>query len=719
MQKLRLILLILLSPFLLLAQTRTQVKLETAERATGDLKVTKATYLRKPVFSHDGAILTCDSAVLYQERNFFEAFGNVRINQGDTLNIYSDFLNYDGNAKKAHLDKNVKLIDRENTLTSNVLDYDMVAKIGEYKDGGKLVNKDATITSKTGFYFSNTRDAYFKEDVLVVSPESRITSENLRYNTLTNWTYFYGPTNIKSKDDNLYTENGAYNTKTENAYFGKKNLYTNGSRSLKGDSLYYYGKTGYGRAVKNITFRDTKDQTLLRGQLGEYYRPDERVVVTKKAYVGFGTKDSVTVNDKKIPDTLWLGADTLETQQVLVKTLRLLNKPIVKKDNEIGAEDEVEKAAKEKEKAEARKALQAEGADLAGSDKPTTAIKPAKKLSKKERKLLEKTAAMKDTIPPLPALIDSVALQKAALKRDSVVADSLFKLKRIMPTAKTQIEKVDGKLGVTKNTAAAKDKSKTTAKAAVKLLKDTIVTNPADTVKARVIKAFHNVRVYKSNMQAKADSLFYTAADSTLRWYKNPIVWTDGTQQTGDTIHVFFKNNKIHNLQVIHDGFIVNVEGDSTKFNQVKGKIITGFFNNGELQNMYVDGNAESIYYSKNDKGEFDNVSQTVSSRLRFKFKDKELTNIVTVREVDGAVDPIDKLEKESLLSGFIWKPELRPTSKLDIINGVAIKKAKSKAPTKEKSTSAKAAKDNKKIVEKPKAIPPQPKAVKQVMPEN
>ena len=688
MQKLHLILLLLISPILLLAQTRTQVKLETAERATGDLKVTKATYLRKPVFSHDGAVLTCDSAVLYQERNFFEAFGNVRINQGDTLNIYSDFLNYDGNAKKAHLDKNVKLVDRENTLTSNVLDYDMVAKIGEYKDGGKLVNKDATITSKSGFYFSNTRDAYFKTDVVVVTAEkATITSDNLRYNTLTNWTYFYGPTNIKSKDDNLYTENGAYNTKSENALFGKNNLYTNGSRSLKGDSLYYYGKTGYGKAVKNITFRDTKDQTLLKGQLGEYYRPEERVVVTQKAYVGIGTKDSITVNDKKIPDTLWLGADTLETQQVLVKKLILLNKPIVKKDNEIGTEDEKEKAAKEKEKAEARKALQAESTEVIGAKKVSTVAKPDKKLSKKERKLLAKNStATAIPMPPPSVTIDSVALQKAALKRDSVVADSLFKLKKIMPAVKTKKE--DKKLALNKAVIGTKDKPLAGIKNATKLIKDTTITNPADTVKARVIKAFHNVRVYKSNLQAKADSLFYTAADSTLRWYKDPMLWSNGTQQTGDTIHVFFKNNKIHNLQVIHNGFIVNIDGDSTKFNQVKGKIITGFFNDGELQNMYVDGNAESIYYSKNDKGEFDNVSQTVSSRLRFRFKERELTDIVTVREVDGAVEPIDKVTKEALLTGFIWKPELRPVSKADIIKGLTSNKkpvAKAKSAVKSK----------------------------------
>lgn len=680
MQKFRLLLLLLICPFVLLAQNRTQIKLETAERATGSPKA-NISYLRKPIFSHDGAILKCDSAVLYGgDRNFFEAFGNVHINQGDTLNIYSDFLNYNGNDKKAHLDKNVKLIDRENTLTSNVLDYDMVAKIGKYNTSGKLVNKDATITSKRGVYFSTYRDVYFTKDVLIVTTEKTIiTSDSLRYNTGSNWTYFYGPTNIKNKDDKLYTEDGAYNTKSENAYFGKKNLYTNGSRSLKGDNLYYYGKRGYGKAVKNVVFRDTKDQTVLYGQLGEYYRDEERIVATQKAYVGLGTKDSVTINNKKKPDTLWLAADTLESQRALVKSLKLLTRPAVKKDNEIGAEDEKEKAEKDKEKAEAKKLLQQQADDL----KKSGTTENNKKLSRKERKKLEEEAKkpkVKD-----PPLIDSLLANKNKLRQDSLIADSLAKLKKIMP-----VVKADSVKSTLQKAATAKAKNvpattktntasnvKATAGQIVKPLVPDSATNPADTVRARIIKAYHNVRLYKSNMQAKADSLFYNAADSSLRWYKNPILWSDGSQQTGDTIHVFFKNNKIHNFQVLQNGFIVNIEGDSTKFNQVKGKIITGFFVDGEMRNMYVDGNAESIYYSKDNKGNYDNVNQTVSSRLRFKFLNKELTHIVTVREVEGAVDPMDKLTKEPLLTGFTWKPELRPTSKADIIRGTPAPKAK------------------------------------------
>jgi len=682
-QKLRFFFLLLLFPSILFAQQRTKIELVSSDRLTVDTK-TNVNYVINPVFRQDNATLRSDSAVFYKDRNYFEAFKNVHINQGDTVNIYSDFLNYDGNAKKAHLSNNVKMIDPTSTLTTNILDYNMATKIGEYSTGGKIVNKDVVLTSKRGYYFANTKDAYFRYNVVVVTPQSTIKSDTLRYNTFTNWTYFYGPTNIKGKDDNLYTENGAYNTKSENAYFGKKNLYTQNTKSLKGDSLYYYGKTGYGRAVKNIVFIDTSDRTLLRGQLGEYYKADERVVVTKNAYFGMATKDSITVNNKKIPDTLWLGADTLQTQKVLQHTLKLLNKPIIQKDNEVGAEDEKAKEEKEKEKAEARKAAAAAQA----VKKPAVVNIDTKKLSKKERKLAEQKAKDLKNNPPPPKLLDST---KVGI--DSIKTDSLKKILPLPTQNKTVVSSKKDSVQTDKKVVVKSDDKKailTTANgikpktsSVNPLKKDSVATfNPADTVRTRVIKAFHNVRVYKSNMQAKADSLFYTAADSTLRWYKNPILWSEGTQQTGDTIHVFFKNDKIHSFQVLQNGFLVNVETDSTKFNQVKGKKITGFFREGELRNMYVDGNAESIYYSKDEKGNYDKMNQSVSSRIKFLFKDKELTDILYIKEAEGATNPMNKLPKETTLTGFIWKPELRPVSKADIIKGKPAIKSTSKNST-------------------------------------
>lgn len=653
MQKLHYLLFFILLPFTVLAQKRTKITLVNSQHSTVDLK-SNISYLRKPVFQQDNAILRCDSAVFFEARNVFEAYNNVHINQADTVNIYSDRLTYDGNTKMAHLSSNVRLLDRTSVLTTNILDYNMNTKVGTYVQGGKIVSKDAkggnevTVTSKNGYYFANTRDAYFRYDVVVVSPEVKILSDTMRYNTLNNWTYFYGPTNIKGKDDNLYTENGAYNTKSEYAYFGKRNLYTSGSKSLKGDSLYYDGIAGYGKAVRNIVFSDTVDRTVLYGQLGYYYKADERALVTKNPYVGMG-KDSVRVNDVLRPDTLWLGADTLETQMVLRQTLKLLPRPVVKKDNEIGSdavpEGEDPKAARRKRNAAAQ------AGDEAGNEAGNA---PADSTGKQ---VTPRDSTLKT---PVPKLADSVT-NKPPVK----VADSVSKT--VQPKRAAADSTARAKVTGAKTAAAADTtKNKTPLKAAP-------VLNPSDTVKVRTIKAYHNVRVYKSNLQAKSDSLFYNSADSTLRWFHNPIMWGEGSQQTGDTIYLQMRNSKLSSVQVLQSAFAVNVEKDSAHFNQVKGKVMTGFFKEGKIQTLYVDGNAESIYFTKDDNV-YKEMNQTVSSRLKITFKDDEIADLLTIKEAESAITPLSQLKEDVFLTGFIWKPELRPLSKRDITNPKARK---------------------------------------------
>ena len=661
--------------------------------------------------------MRCDSAVFFEARNVFEAYNNVHINQADTVNIYSDRLTYDGNTKMAHLSSNVRLLDRASVLTTNILDYNMNTKVGTYVQGGKIVSKDAkggnevTVTSKNGYYFANSRDAYFRYDVVVVSPEVKILSDTMRYNTLNNWTYFYGPTNIKGKDDNLYTENGAYNTKSEYAYFGKKNLYTSGSKSLKGDSLYYDGIAGYGKAVRNIVFADTIDRTVLYGQLGYYYKADERALVTKNPYVGMG-KDSVKVNDVLRPDTLWLGADTLETQMVLRQTLKLIPRPVVKKDNEIGSEavpeGEDPKAARKKRNA----ATQAEANGDAGATGSNAGGAKAgaagKEGGRKEGEKLEEEESGKTSVPPdsaskitsskdsiakaLPQKVpDSIANKLPVKRTDSVGQDLTVKTadgkavdarSKANPKAKASNLKAGAAQDTTKNKTA---------------LKPAPVLNPSDTVKVRSIKAYHNVRVYKSNLQAKSDSLFYNSADSTLRWFHNPIMWAEGSQQTGDTIYLQMRNSKLSSVQVLQSAFAVNVEKDTAHFNQVKGKVMTGFFKEGKIQSLYVDGNAESIYFTKDDNDVYKEMNQTVSSRLKITFKNDEIADLLTIKEAESAITPLSKLEEDVFLTGFIWKPELRPLSKRDITNPKARKassNAKRPAPPRKKAGASKEQQD-------------------------
>ena len=728
MQKLFVFLFLLISPvFLFGQQPASKIKIVSFSKITGDTKK-KISYLRNPVFQQDNATLTCDSAVFYSERNYFEAFKNVHINQ-PTTDIYSDQLEYDGNKKHAHLTGNVVMKDPTSTLTTNILDYNTLSKIGTYTSGGKIVNKEVTVTSKNGYYFSNSNDAYFRYDVLVVTPQSTIKSDTMSYNTQSKWTFFYGPTNIKGKDDNLYTENGQYNTLSEDAFFGKKNLYTQGTRSLKGDSLYYYGKKGIGKAVKNIVFSDTKDKMKMFGDLGYYYKVDQRTLVTRNAYLGIGTEDSILVKNKKRPDSLWMGADTLETQMVLQKTLKLIPKISIKADNQVGEDDE--NAGEKKGKAEPKFKPETESIQKEDRNKRKNNKADKKKKNKDEAETEDPLHLKDKNIDSLNSKIDSLGKGLPKLNTDSLQKNNVLKSKadsiiKNLPKLKTDSlqKKITDKAGaITKDiskskvdslqkkiadkaTPIIKELSKTKIdslqKKAIKPgLKDTLTKglgnlkpgkpndtakfNPADTVQTRIIKAYHGVKIFKTNIQAKTDSLFYTSADSTLRCYSNPIIWSEGSQQVGDTIFVQFKNKKLNNLQAFRNAFLVNTPADSLRFNQIKGRLMTGFFYNGKLKNLYVDGNAESIYYTQDDSTKvYKEMNQTLSSRIKFIFKDKEnaIEDIVYIKGVEGALNPENTIAKDHVLKGFSWKPTERPKSKKDAIGSSGKPKPKAKAKT-------------------------------------
>jgi len=718
-QKLFVFLFLLISPvFLFGQQPASKIKIVSYRHISGDIKK-KATYLNFVVFQQDNATLACDSAVFYSERNYFEAYKNVHINQL-TTDIYSDQLEYDGNKKQAHLTGNVRMIDPTSVLTTNILDYNTLTKIGTYTSGGKIVNKEVTLTSKNGYYFSQRNVAYFRYDVVVVTPQSVIKSDTMSYNTQDKWTYFYGPTNIKGKDDNLYTENGQYNTMTEDAFFGKKNLYTQGTRSLKGDSLYYFGKQGVGKAVKNIVFSDTKDKMKMFGDLGYYYKIDQRTLVTRNAYMGIGTEDSVMVKNKKRPDSLWMGADTLETQMVLQKNLKLIPKISIKADNQVGEDDEdggkkgnaepkvkpeIQSTQKEdRSKRKADKKRKNKGDDktedlLNLKDKSTDSLKSKIDSLSKGLPKINPDSLQKDNV--LKSKADSLIKNLPKLKTDSL--QKKITDKAVKDLSKTKIDSLQKKIA-DKAAPIVKEVSKTkidslqkkVAKSGVKdsLTKvignlklgkpnDTAKFNPADTVQARIIKAYHGVKIFKTNIQAKTDSLFYTSADSTLRCYSNPIIWSEGSQQVGDTIYVQFKNKKLNNLQAIKNAFLVNTPADSLRFNQIKGRLMTGFFYNGKLKNLYVDGNAESIYYTQDDSTKvYKEMNQTLSSRIKFIFKDKEnaIEDIVYIKGVEGALNPENTIAKDHALKGFSWKPSERPKSKKDAIGSSGKPKPKAKA---------------------------------------
>ena len=221
----------------------------------------------------------------------------------------------------------------------------------------------------------------------------------------------------------------------------------------------------------------------------------------------------------------------------------------------------------------------------------------------------------------------------------------------------------------------------------------------SDTTKIRIVSAYKKVKIFKSDLQAKADSAFFSYGDSTMRIYQQPLVWAQGSQLSADTMYIQMKNKRMDNLDMIRNAIIVNANKDSVKFNQIAGKFMKGYFKNEKLDVVFVNGNAESIYFPQ-DSANSNGMMRSIASRMRINFDDDSVMSVTFIRKPEHTYYPIEKLTEElKTLPNFNWKPKERPKSKLDILPSLV-------AETKKSAVKKTPAKVSNKTVEKPTAEP-------------
>ena len=197
---------------------------------------------------------------------------------------------------------------------------------------------------------------------------------------------------------------------------------------------------------------------------------------------------------------------------------------------------------------------------------------------------------------------------------------------------------------------------------------DTIITfkpNPADTF--RSMFAYYNVRMFKKNFQSVCDSLTYTQQDSLFRFFKDPIIWSDTSQLTADTMRMLLSDNKLDRVYMKNNGFIIN-SNDELYFNQIKGRDITAFFEKEELRRMNVEGNAESVYYVLDDNQAYMSVNKMICSSMIVLFGDNKVEGIRFFTEPKATMTPMKQADHEAMkMKGFKWDEKRRPKSLKDL----------------------------------------------------
>ncbi len=261
-------------------------------------------------FTHVGARLYCDSAYFYEASNSFEAFGHVKMYQGDTLSLFSDYAYYDGNEQMARARYNVILKNRKTTLYTDSLDFDRLYDNVYFFEGGKMVDGNTTLTSDWGEYNTNTKMSVFNYDVKMKSPRFVLTTDTLYYDQAHSMAHIVGPSDIVSGNSHIYSELGFYDTKKEQARLMNRSVLDNQGKTMVADSVFYDSKLGFSQAFRNIVYVDSVNKNKLTGNYGEYYEHTGFAICT----------DSAVAIDYSQGDSLFMHADTFKVVTFNIET---------------------------------------------------------------------------------------------------------------------------------------------------------------------------------------------------------------------------------------------------------------------------------------------------------------------------------------------------------------------------------------------------------------
>jgi lipopolysaccharide export system protein LptA len=289
------------------AQERRRIEIDYAPFMTFDESKPDATILtrdnsKQVHIKHEGIELWCDEAIYYGKQDFIEAYGKVRVKQGDTINMTSKYVEYSGKTQLAFASGSVVLTDPNSEITTDTLYFDRVKQQAFYRSSGKVVrDTTGTITSTIGRYYMKSKKYQFVNNVKLVNPEYVIKSNQLDFYTLSGFAFLFGPTTITSKTSVIYCERGFYNTQNDTGYFVKNSKINYDERVVEGDSIYFDRTKSFASATNNITITDTLNNSLVKSHYAEVFREKDSVFVTKRAL-------AITLQEN---DSIFVHSDTL------------------------------------------------------------------------------------------------------------------------------------------------------------------------------------------------------------------------------------------------------------------------------------------------------------------------------------------------------------------------------------------------------------------------
>lgn len=577
-------------------------------------------------FRQDSAYMYCDSAYFYEKSNSMDAFGNVRVEQGDSLYLFGDSLFYDGNTGLARLRNNVRLIHNDVVLYTDHLDYSRFQDEAHFFDEGVIVNPDNHLRSVVGWYYPSTRRAIFLDDV------------QLRH-------YDYA------------AERPEVNVDLQSDYYDEDDIRM---MQLASESDAVVSDTV--PADLSATIADT--------------------MATPADLSAIVADTLITPADSLLVDTLSLAqhSDTIaplptspHARENLIPLDTLLER-IEPPHASLAPDDDVITPQTILYSDTLHYNLLSGQADLYG---------PSRIVSDSSLVLTQRgyynTKSDEAALSDRPQIFNPgrFATGDSAFYCNRMGFGEFFGKIEVCDTL--QQVKLTGEYAyyndslesvlVTDNALAMEFSSRDTLYMHADTLRGFVI----DTV--RYMSAFYNVRYYRTDLQGVCDSLIYNARDSMATFIGNPVMWNGAYQITGDSIFVVMTDEGVDRV-LVHDNAFLVQQKDTIHYDQISGKELICYFDSSQIQRMDMSGNIQIIFYPEESDKSLIGLNQVIGNYLSVWFKNQKMDHLSIWPEPIGSFVPMPLITDDILyLSNFRWMQYLRPLSPEDVFRDVRMKK--------------------------------------------
>ena len=665
---------------------------------------------------HNGAVMLCDSAVRYEE-NRIECFDNVLINKDSTY-VYGDRVVYNRLTNTAQVfSPLIKMIDGQAILYTYNFRYNTLDNVGEYYGGGTMSQGRMLLESERGYYYGATRDAVCVGDVELRDSTYLIASDSLGFNMDSEIATFYRKTYIwNEKNEILSAENGWYDTRADHYHFMSDAYVLSEDQEVWADDMDYRADSDNVILRRNIQILDEGQEVLAFGDYGRYWGARGDAMLTENPSV---------ISYYQKGDSLYMRSDSIfmyVIDSTSIYSADYIGNKVEEEEADTGEELITAPAGPESESSGPDAAATEEGMQIpgeaeqteagtevglaggsapdgetvaAGSDMGAVAELPGGAVSDSlsfgtgaEAPVVApgtENEAGEEVVPDAADGGEQPALSKRELRRERREARRRAREER-RAARKERAGKADdgaeangevqaeGEAAPTEGDAPQQDAADTgalssdggmTAEEEASSAENT----GAEEEKERVIVGYHNVKIFRSDLQAVCDSLVSFSRDTTIHLHRDPVMWNGDNQIKSDLTVVYIVNEAIDHAVFTggeaHGNPVMSAELDRDHYNQITGKTIEALFRDNEIYRTNVVGNAQTYYYMQDEEtGAYQGFLVMECADITFMIAGQEIEEIIFRGDPVYSIYPMNMIPESQpqRLPNFVWEGERRPS---------------------------------------------------------